>query len=126
MYRFMKLNKELLHAIIDHLHLAISHQPGSQQPNYKIRNSERKIKLFEIRNKKRKKKLLETASSSTCLGVCLRKTLSLLFRWCLFCVCYLCTMVSLDYPLFIKNIYPFKISTNQNIIYKYNIKYQIM
>jgi len=38
----MKLKKELLHAIIDHLHFAISHQPDSQQPNYKkIRNFER-------------------------------------------------------------------------------------
>jgi len=39
----MKFKKELLHAIVDHLHLAISHQPDSQQPNYKkIRHLEGK------------------------------------------------------------------------------------
>jgi len=49
----MKFNKELLHAIVDHLHLA-SHQPDSQQPNYKkIRNLEgKKLCLKSETNKK--------------------------------------------------------------------------
>jgi len=48
----MKLKKELLHAIIDHLHFAISHQPESQQPNYKIRNLEEKNSVWNQKQKK--------------------------------------------------------------------------
>jgi len=41
----MELNKEFLHAIIDHIDFVINHHPDSQQPNHKkITNSERKKK----------------------------------------------------------------------------------
>jgi len=53
---FIEFKKKVLHGIVDHLQLVITHHPASLQPNQlqykKIRTWEGEKKFFEIRNKK--------------------------------------------------------------------------
>lgn len=77
---------ELLHAIIDHLHLIVTHHPSSHQSNPRNQKNPKKKNKIRLSTEKRKKfysyefrKI--TISSNPFLGVCLEKTFYFLGIW---------------------------------------------